>query len=88
MTGPRDAPPQFGIPVNSETGLPLTDNQLHHLAAIREAGEKLYSAMHDAEGSTNPGEHQEHSWSGRRMAHAATLVETALMFARKAALER
>jgi hypothetical protein len=88
MIGPRDPVPQFGVPVHADTGLPLTDNQKRHLDAIRQAGELLYSVMHDAEGSTMPGEHQEHSWSGRRMAHAATMVETGLMFARKAALER
>lgn len=87
MITPRD--PVFGtVPINSETGLPLTHNQVFHLDQIRQAGEMLYSVMHAAEGSTDPGEHQEHTWSGRRMAHAATLVETAIMFARKAALER
>jgi hypothetical protein len=43
--------------------------------------------MHDAEGSAAPGEHQEHTWSSRRMSIAATHIETAMMFARKAALE-
>jgi hypothetical protein len=87
MIGPRDSPPQFGVPVNSDTGMPLTANQLQHLAAIKEAGELLYAVMHEAEGSSMPGQYDEHSWSGRRMAHAATLIETALMFARKAAVQ-
>jgi hypothetical protein len=88
MIGPRDTPPQFGVPVHADTGIPLTDHQLAHLDAIKEAGELLYAVMHDAEGSQMPGQYQEHSWGGRRMAHAATLLETALMFARKAAIER
>ena len=87
MTGPRDAPVPIGVPVNADTGQPLTANQLHHLAAIKEAGEFLYLAMHDAEGSQMPGVGTEHSWSSRRMAHAGTLLETALMFARKAAVQ-
>lgn len=87
MTGPRDPVQQFGIPVNVETGLPLTERQRHHLIAIREAGEMLYEAMHNAEGSTMPGEHQEHEFMSRRMKIAATHIETGIMFARKAALE-
>lgn len=88
MANPRDpAPPTFGVPVNSETGMPLTDNQLHHLDAIREAGNALYEAMHFAEGSTMPGDHQDHVFMSRRMKIAATHIETALMFARRAALE-
>lgn len=87
MINPRDPVPTFGVPVNSETGLPLTDQQQARLRAISEAGEALYMAMHNAEGSTPPGQHQEHTWSSRRMAIAATQIEGALMFARKAALE-
>ena len=89
MTGPRDPVPQFGVPVNFETGLPLSDRQSHHLKAISEAGEALYAAMHDAEGSAVPEEspNREHRFGSRRMSIAATHIETALMFARKAALE-
>lgn len=87
MITPRDQTSQFNVPVNVETGLPLTDRQKGHLQAIREACEPLYEAMHNAEGTTMPGEHQEHTWGSRRMAHAATLLETSIMFARKAALE-
>jgi len=86
--GPRDAPTaSWGVPVNYETGRPLTPNQTLHLARLTDAGEALRLAMHNAEGSTEPGEHQEHTFSSRRMSIAATHLETALMYARKAALE-
>lgn len=87
MISPRDTPTQFGVPVNFETGMPLTDRQKAHLQAIAEAGDDLYAAMHEAEGSSMPGKGNQHGWSSRRMSIAATHVETALMFARKAALE-
>jgi hypothetical protein len=87
MINPRDPVPQFNVPVNSETGRPLSDRQLHHLGEITEAAKPLYDAMHAAEGSTPPGEHAEHTWSSRRMSIAATHLEIALMMARKAALE-
>jgi hypothetical protein len=87
MTTPRDPVPTFGIPVHADTGRPLSDNQVKHLDAIKAAGTALYAAMHVAEGSNPPGDHAEHSWGSRRMAIAATHLETALMFARKAALE-
>jgi hypothetical protein len=82
MVSPRDP-----APVNNFTGQPLSDRQQHHLAAIQSAGEALLEAMHWAEGSNPPGEHQEHVFLSRRMNIAATHLETALMFARKAALE-
>lgn len=86
MTGPRD-PVQKTGPVNHLTGQPLSDRQVYHLDAIQKAGEMVYAAMHAAEGSSEPGEHQEHVFLSRRMAIAATHLETAIMFARKAALE-
>ena len=82
MTGPRDP-----VPVNNATGQPLSERQQHHLEALTAAGEALYEAMHWAEGSNPPGEHQEHTWSSRRMSIAATQIEIGLMMARKAALE-
>jgi hypothetical protein len=85
--GPRDAVQQYAVPVNSETGIPLSEMQIRRLAAIKDAAEPLYEAMHQADGSALPGEHQDHSWTSRRMAIAATHLETALMYARKAALE-
>lgn len=87
MIGPRDPVPQFGIPVNADTGMPLSERQVHHLQALKEAAEVFYSAMHDAEGSIMPGEHQQHIFQTRRMNIAATHFETAVMFARKAAVE-
>lgn len=82
MTGPRDTP------ANRVTGEPqLTDRQQAHLQAISEAADFLWEAMHAAEGSAMPGQYQEHHWQGRRMSIAATHLETAIMFARKAALE-
>ena len=82
MTGPRDP-----VPVNNFTGQPLSERQQHHLEAITAAGEALLEAMHWAEGSVPPGEHQDHVFLSRRMNIAQTQLETCLMFARKAALE-
>lgn len=85
--GPRDAPIVGAVPVNYETGLPLTEGQKGRLVKLTEAAEELRRVMHEAEGSIMPGEHQDHVFSSRRMSIAATHLETALMFARKAALE-
>ena len=83
MVGPRDP-----APVNRFTGEPLSDRQAHHLDMIEEAGELLYEAMHNAEGSTPvDGRVAEHVFGSRRMQIAGSHLETALMFARKAALE-
>ena len=87
MIGPRDQPTRFAVPVNYETGEALSERQQAHLEALTEAAEALYDAMHFAEGSASPGEHQEHVFGSRRMAIAATHLEAALMFARRAALE-
>ena len=87
MVGPRDQLVPPGTPINSETGQPLTEAQLRSLDGIKHAGAALYEAMHFAEGSTPPAQFEEHHWQNRRMQIAATHVETALMFARKAALE-
>lgn len=88
--GPRDPENRFAVPINYETGEVLTDRQQTHMKLLTEAGELLYNTMHSAEGSTTP-EHlppnYQHTFMSRRMAIAATHLETALMFARKAALE-
>lgn len=63
-----------------------TEGQKIHMARITEACELLRMCMHEAEGSSTP-EHQEHEFMGRRMKIAATHLEAAEMFARKAALE-
>jgi hypothetical protein len=83
---PGDPMPRYGVPINSDTGLPLTENQEHHLAAIKAAGDILYAAMHNADGSAQAGDMEDHHWSGSRMKLAADLLEMALMMARKAAL--
>jgi len=78
MSGPRDPGAQAKL---------VSERQEHHLDALNMAAEALYEAMHFAEGSNPPGEHQDHDFMSRRMKIAATHIETALMFARKAALE-
>jgi hypothetical protein len=60
---------------------------VERIQSLQAAVEALREMMHMAEGSMMPGEHQEHVWSSRRMSIAATHIETALMYARKAALE-
>lgn len=86
MISPRDPVPSSN-PVNTLTGQPMSDRQKAQLDALTTAGEGLYEAMHLADGSMPPGEHQEHVFMTRRMNIAATHLETALMFARRAALE-
>ncbi|RWP05093.1 hypothetical protein [Mesorhizobium sp.] len=81
--GPRDQPVRFSVPVDFETGEEISPRQMHHLTALAEAADALYSAMHDAEGSTRG----DYGFQSRRMSIAGTHLETALMFARKAALE-
>jgi len=83
MTGPRDAVVQYGVPVNVETGQPLTPGQIGRLEKIADAGKALADIMHEAEGS-DPGND---GFASRRMSIAGTHLETCLMFARKAALE-
>ena len=83
MTGPRDAVAQYGVPINYETGKPLTPGQIGRLDRLSEAGKALADIMHEAEGS-DPGND---GFASRRMSIAGTYLETCLMFARKAALE-
>lgn len=78
----------LSVPTNYRTGQALTDQQVTRLDNLDAAAEVLYEAMHNAEGSTMPGQHQEHVFTTRRMNIANTHLETALMFARKAALEK
>jgi len=88
MITPRDPPPSpLAVAINYETGEALSDRQKGHLQAIKESGELLLECMHNAEGSSIPGQHQDHVFQTRRMIIAATHIETALMFARRAALE-
>lgn len=88
MITPRDTHVPLAVPVDHRSGRPITEHQGKHLQAMREAFNSLAEVMHAAEGSTPPGEHQEHVWQTRRMAHAATLIETAMMFAEREVLER
>lgn len=78
--GPRD-------PVNTLTGETLSTAQQLRLRKLTDAADGLYAAMHEAEGSSLPGEHQDHVFMSRRMNIAATQLEIALMMARRAALE-
>jgi hypothetical protein len=87
MITPRDTRPPLAVAINFETGLPITERQQVHLDAIRETGERLLEAMHYAEGSIEPGEHQEHVFQTPRMRRAAEMIEVAIILARKAALE-
>lgn len=80
MVSPRDP-----VPAADPAG--LSERQQHHLAAIRAAGEALLEAMHWAEGSTPPGQHQDHVFVSRRMNIAATQIEIGVLMAIKAAME-
>lgn len=82
MVSPRDP-----LPAGDLAGQSLTDRQKHHVEALQSAGDALLEAMHWAEGSSPPGQHQEHVFLSRRMSIAATQLELALLMARKAALE-
>lgn len=75
--------------INYKTGGALTDHQKMHLDRISEACELLRLYMHEAEGSTPPGDHLgvEHIFMGERMKVANIWLEAAEMMARKAALE-
>jgi hypothetical protein len=86
MVNPRDQIPQWNVPTNPATGLPLTAGQMKRLKEIGEAAETFYAAMHNAEGSAQPGEHQPHTWSTRLMALAGSHVEIAMLVAQKEAL--
>jgi hypothetical protein len=55
------------------------------LAALETAITALRQAMHNAEGTIDPGEHQEHLWGSREMSLAATHLEIAEFFLMKAA---
>lgn len=63
------------------------DRHQQRLDSLRSAAEALREVMHFSEGSMMPGQHQDHVFTSRRMSIAATHLETALMFAEKAALE-
>lgn len=64
-----------------------TDFQHAHALRIAEACELVRAYMHEAEGTTLPGEHREHIFMNERMKRAAHHLEIAEMLAGKAALE-
>lgn len=83
MTGPRDTPFRIGIPINMETGQPLTDAQGIRMEKLTEAAEAFRNVMHEAEGSS-----VDDGWDFRtkRMIRAADLLELALILARREAV--
>jgi hypothetical protein len=84
MAGPRDLVERFGVPVNYETGKPLTEAQQQRLDRLTETADAFRDVMHQAEGSS-----VEDGWDFRntRMQHAADYLELALMMARKVSCE-
>jgi hypothetical protein len=81
--GPRDQIVGATVPVNFETGQPLTVAEQMHMQKIAEAGKALLAAMHEANGSV-PGDLFS---PGSRMHFAAQYLDIAIMLARRAALE-
>jgi len=87
MINPRDTPPRFGIPVDIETGVPLTDMQMARLHKLNDAAELLYSVLHEIEGTQMPGLMEDHVFQTRRMREASLCLETALLWARRAVVQ-
>jgi hypothetical protein len=83
---PRDTPHRYPL-TNTRTGALLTDQQITYLENLEAGAAALLQAMHHAEGSVDPGEHQEHVFTTRRMNIAQTHIETALLFAREEAMK-
>ena len=83
MTGPRDIPPRFAVPVDYMTGETLTDAQVGRINALQDVHRALRDAMHDCEGS----DHDNPTFQSRRMAVANTQIEMGVMMAMRAALE-
>lgn len=77
MPGPRDAPPEFGVPVNPDTLLRLSESARHHGAKIREAEAVMLEALHNAEGSSVSNGYEFQTlkirWAAQHL-HAAVLV--------------
>ena len=86
-TAPRRLQPRGTVYVDYETGFEVSDAQYRRIEKIMDACDTLYEVMHECEGTTMPGEHQDHSFSSERMKRAGQYVELARYFARKAALE-
>lgn len=81
--GPKDPSVRFGIPINIDTGQPLTDAQMARLEKIKVAGADLMAVMHECEGTNaaNLG------FSTRPMQTAELLLDLVLLLARQGALE-
>jgi hypothetical protein len=86
-SAPRRAPVGRTVHVDYETGFEVTDAQYSRIEKLLDAAEALFQVMHDADGSTMPGERQEHVWSSSRMRRAAEHLDMAMMLAKRAALE-
>lgn len=86
MISPKDTPHRYPL-TNPRTGALLTDQQITYLDNLEAGAVALLQAMHNAEGSVDPGEHQEHVFTTRRMNIARTHIETALLFAREEAMK-
>jgi hypothetical protein len=86
MISPKDTPHRYPL-TNTRTGALLTDQQITYLDNLEAGAAALLQAMHHAEGSVDPGEHQEHVFTTRRMNIAQTYIETALLYAREEAMK-
>lgn len=86
MISPKDTPHRYPL-TNPRTGALLTDQQITYLDNLEAGAAALLQAMHHAEGSVDPGEHQEHVFTTRRMTIAQTYLEMALLYAREEAMK-
>jgi hypothetical protein len=79
----RDSITRSIQPISIETGKPVTDVQMSRIDAINDAAKELFWVLHDVEGSSRDNE----GFQTRRMSIAATHLETAMLYARLAAME-
>lgn len=82
---PQSTPHRYPL-TNPSTGALLTDQQTTYLANLDAGLNAMFEAMHMAEGSIPPGEHQMHVFTTRRMINAANLIEMALLLAKEEAM--
>jgi hypothetical protein len=80
--GPRSSSYRYGVPINFETGQPITDAQFARLDRIKEGFTALRDLLHELDG-TSAGDER---FGSRLMALAGTHIETAELYAKKAAL--
>jgi len=86
-SAPRRQPPRSTVYVDYQTGFEVSDSQYRRIEKLLDQIDGLYAVMHECDGSSLPGEHQEHDWSSKRMRRAAECIEMGLMLAMRAALE-